>query len=521
MMKINGLAFFKRRYNVPKNSLNGVMTKYQFLQFINDETMFILNQHRYVACRCLRANYENLSLIIIKNYKKSYHQSSIINHQFKISFVRLCLILFFALSALLMLPKVSFGEPGELLTLLQKKGFLTRKEAGEIRKSESRNLKGTYEDGFHWDTGNRIGKIHIGGRVHADLELFQENHNQDTTFFVQRAWIYAVGKLYEHYFWKVQVDYGAGKIVPKDLLININYDRRFQLSIGQQREPFALEWRTSSRYIDFKERSFIAANIAPNRDIGAMLHGMFSQDTFGYQLGVFNGNGYNKAEDTNSDKDIAMRLWWEPFRDLHLAGAFTWGSLSKGLQDYKTSGSGTTVLAMDSTKVNGDGMDLLRLGAEFVYGIGPVRVSSEYMRAEYNDVALISTGIKNDFHIQGMYAHISWFLTGEEKRPKRGHFSRIKPLRNFNPKTWAPGAWELVAGYEWVDVDQDWFSKANLSGTTGMEVYKAGVNWYHNPMFRIMLDYVYQDFEDAIVAKKDGSWSDNEHMVWMRFALEF
>ncbi len=78
-----------------------------------------------------------------------------------------------------------------------------------------------------------------------------------------------------------------------------------------------------------------------------------------------------------------------------------------------------------------------------------------------------------------------------------------------------------MAGYEWLDVGQGWFSKAGLGGTTGVEVLKVGGNWYHNPMFRIMLDYVYNSYDDAIVTRRDGYVGYNEHMIWVRFALEF
>ncbi|MBI5184142.1 MAG: hypothetical protein HZA01_00205 [Nitrospinae bacterium] len=65
-------------------------------------------------------------------------------------------------------------------------------------------------------------------------------------------------------------------------------------------------------------------------------------------------------------------------------------------------------------------MNLLRSGAELAYGIGPWRVVSEYMRADYNDVDLLSSGSREDFFAQGIYATASWFLTGEEKRPQKG-----------------------------------------------------------------------------------------------------
>ncbi|MBI5184143.1 MAG: hypothetical protein HZA01_00210 [Nitrospinae bacterium] len=79
----------------------------------------------------------------------------------------------------------------------------------------------------------------------------------------------------------------------------------------------------------------------------------------------------------------------------------------------------------------------------------------------------------------------------------------------------------MLAGYEWVDVDKDFFKKGGLAGASETNSYKAGVNWYLNPMFRVMLDYVYNDYSSAIVSHDNGTKDDREHMGWARFALEY
>jgi phosphate-selective porin OprO/OprP len=407
------------------------------------------------------------------------------------------------------------------LEVLKEKGILTEDDAKSLKKDDGQKLKGKFKDGFKWESGDKTASIQIGGRVHGDVDIFETSHAKPTNIYLRRARLEASGKLYEYYEFKVQGDYGEGAFSAKDLFVNMNYDERLQLKVGQYKEPFALEQITSTKYIDFKERSLIGSRIAPDRDIGIMLHGHFAEKTLGYQLGVFNGNGSNKIEDTDGDKDIAMRVWYEPFKDLHLGGAFTWGHLSRGLTDYKQSGSSTNLLAFDSAKVNGKNMNLLRTGAELSYGIGPARITSEYMRADYENVNVVSTKTHNDFFVQGVYATASWFLTGEEKRPKGGEFGKLHPNQNFNLKTGGLGAWELLAGYEWVDVDSDWLRVARLSGADRTNSYKAGINWYHNPLFRVMLDYVYNDYSNDIVTQDVGAKKDFEHQVWMRFALEF
>ena len=408
----------------------------------------------------------------------------------------------------------------DISEVLKAKGLLTEEEAAGLKKGDDKKLKGKFKEGFKWETGDKTASFQIGGRVHADVNMFEEQHDKDTSIFLRRARIFAAGKFYENYTWMVEGDFGGGSVAAKDLWVNMNYDPRFQLQAGQFKQPFALEYMTSSRFIDFKERSLITVGVGPERDIGIMLHGLFNEDTLGYQLGVFNGSGPNLSADTEGDKDASMRAWWAPITGLHLGGAFTYGEKSRGLHDFKAQGSGTLVLDFDN-KVSAARMELMRFGAEFAYGVGPFRLSSEYMRAEYGDVVVTSDSSVHDFFVEGIYAHGSWFLTGEEKHAKKGKFDRLKPNRNFDLKTGGMGAWELLVGYEWVNVDDGWLDVAKLSGTDETNVYKAGVNWYLNPMFRTMLDYVYHGYNDDIVKRDRGSNDDHEHQVWLRFSLDF
>lgn len=418
-------------------------------------------------------------------------------------------------------PSAARGETEDVLHLLKEKGIITESDIQKLKKSRKKRLKGGYKNGFKWNTGDQENHIKIGGRVHVDGQAFENDHTKNSSILVKRARIFTAGKLFEFYTWKVQAEFGSGSVSAKDLWVNMNYDKRFQLKLGQYKEPFSLEQNVSTKYLDFIERSTIGTRLTPDRDIGFMLHGLLDEDKIGYQLGIFNGNGSNQSADTDNDKDVAMRLWFEPVNDLHVGGSFTWGKQSKGLTDYSVPGSGTLFLDFDPAVVNSGKMELMRYGVELVYGIGPFRLTSEYMRADYDNVTLVATSAMDDFYVQGAYANLSWFFTGEEKRAKKGKIGRIKPKQNFNPKTGGWGAWELVGGYEWVEADTDWFSRGYATGSPGMDSYRTGINWYLNSMVRFMLDYVYSDYDRPVVNQDAGSTAGHEHMAWIRFALEF
>lgn len=110
---------------------------------------------------------------------------------------------------------------------------------------------------------------------------------------------------------------------------------------GKFRQPISLERMQTAPNLTFVERAY-PAMMAPNRDIGVMLHGAVSypgykvqyspqpvfKEFLGYEVGIFNGIRDNQTvqnSDTEQDnnKEFAARLFMRP--SLHS------GSLLEGL----------------------------------------------------------------------------------------------------------------------------------------------------------------------------------------------
>ena len=96
-------------------------------------------------------------------------------------------------------------------------------------------------------------------------------------------------------------DMEADLLVPlRDAVVTWTPTRDLGLKIGQQKVPFNRERMVSSSAQQFPDRSITNAELTLDRDIGAQL---FSNDLFGwnerlaYQVGVFNGDGRNRAID--------------------------------------------------------------------------------------------------------------------------------------------------------------------------------------------------------------------------------
>ncbi|HMB70307.1 MAG TPA: porin, partial [bacterium] len=106
----------------------------------------------------------------------------------------------------------------------------------------------------------------------------------------------------------------------------------------------------------------------------------------------------------------------------------------------------------------------------------------------------------------GWYAFGSWFLTGEHRPYKQssGTFDRPEPASNFDGEG-GVGAWELAVRMSRIDLDDGDIAGGRLDDVT------VGLNWYLNPNFRWMANYVLADLEDA------GS----SHALLTRFQTDF
>lgn len=78
-----------------------------------------------------------------------------------------------------------------------------------------------------------------------------------------------------------------------------NFSPKFSLKAGLFKSPFSGEFLTGAAAIDFVNRSTVVNQLAPNRQIGMQLGGDLSGGRLQYNVGVFNGNGF----DINRNRD--------------------------------------------------------------------------------------------------------------------------------------------------------------------------------------------------------------------------
>jgi phosphate-selective porin OprO/OprP len=149
-------------------------------------------------------------------------------------------------------------------------------------------------------------------------------------------------------------------------------------------------------------------------------------------------------------------------------------------------------------------------GAEAALVRGPFSLVGEYGRLRLERLAGLA-----DPEFDGFYVYGSWFLTGETRPFRNGNFDRLRPIRNFDTGGgW--GAWELALRYDRIDL-----SETPVAARTGndAETFTAGVNWHLNPNFKLQLNWIRFEGDNApldpVGARTEGdAVAARLHMDW-------
>ncbi|MEW6238523.1 MAG: porin [Candidatus Omnitrophota bacterium] len=370
----------------------------------------------------------------------------------------------------------------------------------ETKKSGA-SIQATWNKGLEFQTQDGSTRIKLGGRVQSDWYTgnIEDNDFPDGTRF-RRVWLRLNGKIYDDTIFDWQYDFSDnGQAKLKDLYIGYTGLDWATIRVGQFREPFGLEQLTNSSHITLMERAPLDL-LTPSRQTGVMLDDEILGKRMTWALGAFKnsnafGNGFEN-DDVNGDWAVTGRLtglpWFEDGgkRLLHLGASYShrdWGGDPFRIQARGSFCRGNILVdtGTDNAAYNVDQFELF--GAEAALVLGPLSLQSEYV---LND--LQSSGF-GDQTYDGAYAQISYFLTGEYRPYQAGRFVTPSPKRNFG-KDGGWGAWELAFRYGWLDLDD-----TPVTAAKGGELndYAFGVNWYMNPNFRMIWNYVHSESSGA------------------------
>ena len=442
-----------------------------------------------------------------------------------------------------------------LLERLRAKGVISQPEydqlRGEMRAEQDKQKKtaadtGTvkFRDGLSLESADGRHAISVSGRIHADYRSFSNdsgtaaaaNAGSADTFDVRRAYLGLSGRFYRDWSFAVNADFAQGGSALDVAWLNYGGFRPAQIMVGQFKMPFSLEELTSSRFIDFQERTFANA-LVPGKERGIMVHGAPLTGLY-YGLALSNGQGKNANEPNAAvdDKDVIGRLAVNVAQMignkdavLHLGGGLTRGKLPMAAAPSgRTEGRGLTFFtpaAFTGTGAAGvQEMDRERSGAEMALAWNQFKVQGESVKVNFTGTS--NGGVGYDRDIVSSYLSFNWLITGEKYADayRGGAFGAIKPKQEFG-RGGGWGAWELGARYSKWDASD--FTATNPAGTGVLgggltnkaDAWTLGLKWIPNINTRVYLNYIQTKF-DTPVAIVNGTASD-EKAITMRAAFYF
>lgn len=443
----------------------------------------------------------------------------------------------------LMAKGVLTEEEGALLM----KGRTGEKEAADKKKETAVTAK--FKDGITFESGNGENKFSINGRIQLDYRDFDwsegkstgANANDADTFDIRRAYLGAKGTFLKYYDFEVTADF-ASQTNTSHLdvaYLNAKWWKQAQFQFGQFKMPFSLEERTSSRFIDFQERSFVNnSSLVPGKERGVMVHGTPFTGV-NYALAFSNGQGKNTNEtDIREDsKDVIAHvdtniaeIMGNKDMVIHLGASYANGDLPAAAPgSQRTEGRGAQFFSAAAFNGGAGGatnntMERTRTGLEGAFAYGPVKVQAEWAKANFDGKT--NANVSFDRDLKAYYAEALWLITGENYADayKGGKFDRIKPKNDFTPGGgW--GAWE--AGVRFSKFDANDFKTTNVVGTGVLaagqtneaDSWVVGLKWLPNANTRFLVNYIDTDFDTDVTV--NGVTESSEKAITMRAQFDF
>lgn len=293
-----------------------------------------------------------------------------------------------------------------------------KKEAEEQGSvvGEDRDFKASYNHRLQFETADKAFKIQLGGRTQFDGVWVKANDDVmfgpngtgplDDAINFRRARLEAEGTLYEVIDFKSEFDFLnsfnadrtgppliANTPAPTDLWAAFTHLPVVgNLKIGNQKPPIALEHLTSSRWLDFLERSLAFDAFVENQnngfEAGVQLFNWEFDERMTWAIGLFkhtrNIFGWNTGD---GEMEITGRVTGLPWYSndgrclLHLGLGVSHSDLDDHIGRYRSrilvrNGPAALHSIIAEVRTLGDSQDLLV--PELAFQLGPLLVQTEY-----------------------------------------------------------------------------------------------------------------------------------------------
>jgi phosphate-selective porin OprO/OprP len=437
--------------------------------------------------------------------------------------------------------KKQLAELDQKVRVLQREREIDGEAATAAAKAAPKISLGA--SGFNLSSGDTNFTVQIHGVAQLDSRIFfnDGNVNGNDGFLIRRARPIISGTVFHDFDFNFTPEFGGSTVQIQDAWLNYRYSPWLQVQAGKFKSPVGLEQLQSDPVTSFNERS-LATDLVPNRDLGVAVKGEVFKGAASYTLGLFNGatdfNGTTVNTSFQDNRAVEGRLFFQPWKNsdtvaLRGLGFGVGGSYllnnpatnsATGLTPGFTTDGQQRFFAFNS-RVNAQG-DGWRISPQAYYYHGPLGLMAEYVVSEQQArrTAAVATPVydleNRAFEITG-----SWVLTGEDAT-----YAGVTPRHPFDPRNGGWGAWQLVARYAELDVDNNAFlgtAATRLADPTksaaGAESWAVGLNWFLNKNIRANLSFSHTTFSGYNGTKIAGGnvAAQDENILFTRLQLAF
>ncbi len=390
----------------------------------------------------------------------------------------------------------------QIQALTQKVEQMEQQHGAEVAKQTNAPFITAGANGFTMQSADKNFILKLSGFAQVDArDYFRPAPGNKDTFTIRRMRAIASGSVFHDYEYYLQPDFASGVTSSatnnsflQDAYVNFHHWDGFQIQVGKMKEPVSMEVIPLDQYLWFLERGF-PTQLAPNRDVGAKIHGSLWNGALAYQAGVYNGvpdGGSGDVEVADNEKDAVVRVIGAPFKNTGIAPlknfAFGLGA-SYGLQAGNTTPTFGTVARQTffsySNNVSETGQHL-RLDPQASYYWGPFCGYFEYMFSDEKFHLATGKGRNAYFDNSGWDVVGSYYLTGESN--VFGLLPAVERPFRFDGSGW--GAWQLAARFGQLSLDPNSIPLYAVKGSAqGATSWSVALNWYLNHNVKCILEY--------------------------------
>ena len=371
-------------------------------------------------------------------------------------------------------------------------------------------------------------EIKLRGLVQADHRVFTGDDDPafNDGFLFRRIRPTIEGSFGKLVAFRLTPEFAGDSATVVDAYVDLKFDPRYTLRVGKLKGPVGLERLQSGGAIALVERGF-PTELAPNRDLGAKLQGELAAGRISYAAGVFNGAPDGRdapTTDPDGELEFAGRVFFEPWKNdanalsglgfgLAASAGDKQGAGNNFLPRYRTPGQ--NVFFNYRSTVLADGRHT-RISPQAWYYRNALGLQAEAIRSQ-QEVSLAGLpASRTDLAHDAWQLTASWVLTGEDA----SYRGVAKPNQPFTAGGEGWGAFELVARYGELDVDDDAFGlyASPDAAATRATAWGLGLNWYLNSNIKLVLNHTRASFDGGAAGGRDR---EDESTLFSRLQLAF